>query len=111
MEDNFSLLLSILPIETWNTLYMVFTSAILATLIGLPIGIILSGTDQGGLFPHRGFYSIIGWIVSVGRSFPFAILMVALIPLTRLILGTSLGTNASIVPLSIAAAPFIARLF
>jgi D-methionine transport system permease protein len=112
MQDTtLSLLFDILPLETWNTIYMVFSSAIIASLIGLPIAIILCGTDQNGLFPHRGYYSCLNWIVNIGRSFPFAILMVALIPFTRLIMGTSLGTNASIVPLSVAAAPFIARLF
>ncbi len=111
MQDSLPLLIGILPIETWNTLYMVFSSAIIASLIGLPLGVILCGTDQSGLFPHRGYHVFLNWIVNIGRSFPFAILMVALIPVTRLIIGTSLGTNASIVPLSIAAAPFIARLF
>lgn len=104
-------LLNILPIESWNTIYMVFAAAIIATIVGLPLGIILYVTNDGGLSPHRICYSILSWTVNIGRSFPFAILMVALIPLTRLILGTSLGTTASIVPLSIAAAPFIARLF
>ena len=105
------LLFEILPLETWNTVYMVFSSAILASLIGLPVAIILCGTDRNGLFPHRGYYSCLNWLVNIGRSFPFAILMVALIPFTRLIMGTSLGTNASIIPLTVAAAPFIARLF
>jgi len=111
MQDNLSLLMGILPFETWNTLYMVFSSAIIASLFGLPIGIILCGTDQNGLFPHRGYHAFLEWIINIGRSFPFAILMVVLIPITRFIMGTSLGTNASIVPLAVAATPFIARLF
>ena len=111
MESSFSTLLEILPLETWDTIYMVVFSSIFAALIGLPLGILLCITDRAGLFPHRGYYSFVEWIVNIGRSFPFAILMVALIPTTRFIIGTSLGTQASIVPLSIAAAPFIARLF
>ncbi len=106
-----SLLWQVLPIETFNTLYMVLCSAIIASILGLPLGILLCVTDRGGLFPHRGYNAFFEWLVSIGRSFPFAILMIALIPVTRFIVGTSLGTEASIVPLSIAAAPFIARLF
>lgn len=88
---------------TLETLYMVFTSAFFALLIGLPLGVIL-------LLTKGHSYKILGTIVNIGRSFPFAILLIALIPFTRFIIGTSLGTTASIVPLSIAAAPFIARM-
>jgi D-methionine transport system permease protein len=83
---------------------MVFVSAFFALSIGLPLGIILFITEKGTL------YKILSTIVNIGRSFPFAILLIALIPFTRWIIGTSLGTTASIVPLAIAAAPFIARL-
>lgn len=83
---------------------MVFASAFFAFLIGLPIGIILAVTTS------KTIYRILGAIVNIGRSIPFAILMIALIPFTRFIVGTSIGTTASIVPLTIAAAPFIARL-
>lgn len=89
---------------TWETLYMVFASAFFALLIGLPLGILLFTTGKGTL------YKILSTLVNIGRSFPFAILLIALIPFTRWVVGTSLGTTASIVPLSIAAAPFIARM-
>lgn len=89
---------------TLETLYMVFASAFFALLIGLPLGIILFITGKGTL------YKILSTLVNIGRSFPFAILLIALIPFTRWIVGSSLGTTASIVPLAIAAAPFIARL-
>lgn len=96
--------MSLLLSATLETLYMVFVSAFFALLIGLPLGIILFITEKGTL------YKILSTIVNIGRSFPFAILLIALIPFTRWIIGTSLGTTASIVPLAIAAAPFVARL-
>jgi len=94
--NDFSLLIS----ATFETLYMVIASMFFATLIGLPLGVILF--QRGG--------RILGTIVNIIRSFPFAILMIALIPFTRLIVGTSLGTTASIVPLAVAAAPYLARI-
>ncbi len=108
--ENIALAFRILPLELWNTIYMVVVAMLLGTLIGLPLGIILTITSKGHLKSHHGIYKCLETLVIIGRSFPFAILMVALIPLTRLIVGTSLGTTASIVPLTIAAAPFIARL-
>ncbi len=108
--DQIELALQILPLQLWNTIYMVFVSAFFATLIGLPIGIILTITDKGHIREQPKIYKTLEIIVNIGRSFPFAILMVALIPFTRWIVGTSLGTNAAIVPLTFAAAPFIARL-
>ena len=102
--------MQLLPLQLWNTLYMVFASAFFAVLIGLPIGVILTMTDKGHIQARPHLYRILETIVNIGRSFPFAILMVALIPFTRWIVGTSLGTTASIVPLTLAAAPFVARL-
>lgn len=110
MAANFDLAWDLLPLQLWNTVYMVFAAAFFALLIGLPLGVILTITDKGHIKEQAIIYKILEAIVNVGRSFPFAILMVALIPLTRLIVGTSLGTTASIVPLTIAAAPFVARL-
>lgn len=110
MLSNFDLAIQLLPLQLWNTIYMVFTSAFFALLLGLPLGITLTVTDKGHILENRMLYKLLGTTVNVGRSFPFAILMVALIPLTRWIVGTSLGTTASIVPLTLAAAPFIARL-
>jgi D-methionine transport system permease protein len=108
--DQLHLIWTLIPLELWNTFYMVACSTLIAILIGLPLGVILTITDRGHLKENLWLHQILGSIVNIGRSFPFAILMVALIPLTRWIVGTSLGTTASIVPLSIAAIPFIARL-
>lgn len=109
-SDQFHLIWTLVPLELWNTIYMVACSTIIAILIGLPLGMILTITDRGHLKESPWLHQILGSIVNIGRSFPFAILMVALIPLTRWMVGTSLGTTASIVPLSIAAIPFMARL-
>lgn len=109
-SENLQLALSLLPLELWNTIYMVLSATVLATLIGGPIGIILTITTKGHIQEKRWVNRLLGSIVNVGRSFPFAILMVALIPVTRLIVGTSLGTTASIIPLTIAAIPFVARI-
>lgn len=110
LSENISLALSLVPIELMNTIYMVLGASFFAFLIGLPIGIILTLTDRGGLKQNPFVYKILGSIVNIGRSVPFAILMIALIPFTRAVVGTSIGTVAAIVPLSIAAAPFFARL-
>jgi D-methionine transport system permease protein len=107
---NLHLAWEILPLQLWNTIYMVFAAAFFAILIGLPLGVILTITGKGHIKENPSLYKILETLVNIGRSFPFAILMVALIPFTTLIVGTSLGTTASIVPLSVAAAPFIARL-
>lgn len=110
MQADIDLALQLLPLQIWNTLYMVFASAFFAVLIGLPIGVVLTISDKGHIKENTWLYKSLEAIVNIGRSFPFAILMVALIPFTRWLIGTSLGTTASIVPLTIAAAPFIARL-
>ena len=108
--DNWTLALNLLPLQLWNTVYMVLASTFFAVIIGLPLGVILTITDKGQIKENLAVYKILETIVNIGRSFPFAILMVALIPVTRWIVGTSLGTTASIVPLTIAAAPFVAKL-
>lgn len=110
MSSNIDLALQLLPLQLWNTLYMVAISTFFAVLIGLPIGVILTILDKGHIKENATLYKILEAVVNIGRSFPFAILMVALIPFTRWLIGTSLGTTASIVPLTLAAAPFIARL-
>lgn len=109
-SENIQLALQLLPLQLWNTIYMVFVSAFFAVLIGLPLGVILTITGKGHIKENPKLYKLLETIVNIGRSFPFAILMVALIPFTRWIIGTSLGTTAAIVPLTIAAAPFVARL-
>ena len=89
---------------------MVLASTILATLIGVPLGVILTVTRKNHILPNAPVNSVLGAIVNATRSTPFIILMVAIIPLTRLLVGSSIGTTASIVPLTISAAPFIARI-
>ncbi len=93
-----------------ETLYMVIASTLLAYIIGLPLGLILCVTDKDGICPVKWLNAILGFIVNFTRSVPFIILLVALIPFTRAIVGTSLGSTATIVPLLLAAAPFIARM-
>src|SRR5580658_2523664 len=104
--ENIQLALQLLPLQLWNTIYMVVVSAFFSVLIGLPIGVVLTITDKGHIKENLKLYKVLETIVNIGRSFPFAILMVALIPFTRWIVGTSLGTTAAIVPLTVAAAPF-----
>lgn len=95
---------------TLQTIYMVGVSAAIAVVVGLPLGILLTISDKGGLAENTWLNKILGFIVNVVRSIPFIILLVAVIPLTRLIVGTSIGSTAAIVPLAISAIPFFARL-
>jgi D-methionine transport system permease protein len=103
-------LIPILWESTLQTLYMVAMSTFLGTLLGAPLGIFLATSRRGELLSAPIANSLLGLVVNAARSTPFIILVVAIIPLTRLIAGTSIGTTAAIVPLTIAAAPFIARL-
>ena len=89
---------------------MVGVSAALGTLVGLPLGVLLVVTDRQGLLEHLPFNRVLGILANAVRSTPFIILLVAVIPFTRWVVGTSIGTTAAIVPLTIAAIPFIARL-
>ncbi|MET7640511.1 methionine ABC transporter permease [Streptomyces sp. NPDC005438] len=93
-----------------DTLYMVGWSTLVAVLGGLPLGVLLVLTDRGGLLGNRPVNKVLGVVVNIGRSLPFIILMVALIPFTRWVVGTSIGPTAAIVPLAIGAVPFFARL-
>lgn len=95
---------------TWDTVVMTVLSTAFAYVIGIPLGVLLILTAPGGLHPHRVFNSVLGWLVNIGRSIPFIILIVFMIPMTRAIVGTSLGVAAAIVPLTVAAAPFVARM-
>ena len=95
---------------TVDTLIMTCVATILAYVIGIPLGILLVVTSPNGLRPNRIVSTIVGWIVNIGRSVPFIILLVALIPFTRFILGTSLGVPGAVVPLVVTAAPFAARM-
>lgn len=96
---------------TLETLYMVFISVLLAVVIGLPLGIILFVTKDGGLKQNKVVFTILDFIINIFRSLPFIILMIIVRPVSTLIVGKSIGPTAAIVPLTIAAAPFIARLF
>ena len=96
--------------STLETLLMVFFSTVFAILIGFPLGVLLNITNTFGITPRPVFNLVLSRIIDVLRSFPFVILMIVLLPLTRLILGTAIGTGATIIPLSIAATPFVARI-
>lgn len=110
LTTDLQLALKIIPFELFNTVYMVVIAAFFALLFGLPFGVILRLTDRGGLKETLWLNQILGVAVNIGRSIPFAILMITIIPFTRFIVGTSIGTTASIVPLSLAAIPFMARV-
>ena len=103
-------ILRLIAEATVDTLLMVATAATLGTVLGLPLGIFLATSGRGELFAAPAANRIIGAIVNATRSTPFIILVVAIIPFTRLVAGTSIGTAAAIVPLTLAATPFIARL-
>lgn len=94
----------------WETIYMTLISTAFAYLFGLPLGILLAVTDKDGIRPRKVLNNIIGFIVNIFRSIPFLILMVAMLPVAKLVVGTSLGNKAMIVTLIIAAAPYVARM-
>lgn len=94
-----------------QTLYMVFWSTLFSVVIGFIPAVILTLTAPDGLHPIRPVYEILSFLVNVFRSFPFVILLVLVIPFTRLVVGKAIGTTASIVPLTLSAIPFIARVF
>lgn len=93
-----------------ETIYMTLVPTVLATIIGFVMAVILVLTKPNGLSPNKTVNSIVGFIVNILRSFPFIILMIAMIPLTRVIVGTSIGETAAIVPITVGSAPFIARV-
>nr|WP_318692530.1 methionine ABC transporter permease [uncultured Treponema sp.] len=105
-----SQILTLVGISTLQTLEMVLFSTLFSMVIGFPLGVLLYSTNSMGITPRPILNQVLSRIVNVLRSFPFIILMILLFPLSRLILGTSIGTTATIIPLSIAAAPFVARL-
>ncbi|MFC3914979.1 methionine ABC transporter permease [Pseudaeromonas sharmana] len=105
-EAMINLLLSALG----ETLGMVGASAAFSALFGVPLGVALHVTKQGAILSHPMLNKLLGTLVNIGRSIPFIILLVAIIPFTRLIVGTSIGTIAAIVPLTVGAIPFVARL-
>ncbi|WP_317382368.1 methionine ABC transporter permease [Megasphaera stantonii] len=93
-----------------ETVFMVAVSTVIAAIIGIPLGITLVTTSRGHILENRFINQILGTVVNIIRSIPFIILMVAIIPLTRIIAGTSIGTTAACVPLTIVAIPFLSRL-
>lgn len=111
MLENFTpAMLELFGRSLWETLVMVGISGVVGSLIGIPMGVLLRLSDQGGVLQNAGVNRVLGGIVNAVRSTPFIILLVAIIPFTRFITGSSIGTAAAVVPLTIAAAPFIARL-
>lgn len=92
------------------TLYMVLFSLFIATIAGMPLGVILYVTRTGNILERKKINQLLALLINIMRSIPFIILMIAVIPLTRLIVGTSIGMNAALVPLSLAATPFVARV-
>lgn len=103
-------LIRLIAESTLDTLTMVAVAASLGTLLGLPLGVFLATSKKGELFAAPAVNAVLGVVVNATRSTPFIILVVAIIPFTRLIAGTSIGTTAAIVPLTVASTPFIARL-
>lgn len=100
----------LIQIGIWETVYMTLISTAIAYVIGLPLGVILSVTDKEGIRPMAGVNKVLGFIVNFFRSIPFIVLMVAMLPVAKFVVGTSLGNKAMIVMLIIAAAPYVARL-
>lgn len=108
-----TMILKLVWTSTLQTLEMVFFSTIFSVLLGLPLGVLLHVTDKeekGGIIPKPILNEVLSRIVNILRSFPFLILMIVLMPVARIILGTTIGTRAAVVSLSIAAAPFVARV-
>lgn len=94
----------------WETVYMTLMSTIVGYVFGLPMGVLLAVTDKDGLMPNRVLYKVLDVIANIVRSIPFLILLILLIPFTRIVVGKSYGSSATIVPLVVAAIPFIARM-
>ncbi len=108
---EFSKYVSLIGVATLQTLEMVVFSTLLSVVLGLPLGVLLCITNpKTGIKPKPVLNQVLTRLVNVFRSFPFIILMILLFPLSRILVGTSIGTKATIIPLSIAAAPFVARL-
>lgn len=103
-------IVNLLLVSSWQTIYIVLVSVCVATVFGIPFGILLLITDKGHILENGFMNKVLGTIVNIFRSIPFIILIIVLIPFTRFLVGTSIGTTAAIVPLSIAAIPFMGRL-
>lgn len=105
-----SQLIEIMAAGTVESLYMTLVSTALAYLFGVPIGVVLFITDKGGIAENKTINSVLGIVVNLLRSVPFIILLVAILPFTRFVVGTTIGATATIVPLVVAATPFVARM-
>ena len=110
MGEFFAQYSSLLTQGTWDSILMTLGATLFAYILGIPIGVAVVMTDKDGLSPNPAVNMVLGWIVNIGRSIPFIILLVAIIPFTRLIVGTSLGIKGALVPLVIASAPFVGRM-
>lgn len=111
VEEALFILKNEFPLALWETFYVTIVATFFAVIIGLPLGVLLVAGEKGGVRPMpKGFMHVLGIVINLLRSVPFLILMIMVFPLTRAIVGTSVGTTASIVPLVIAAFPFVARL-
>lgn len=100
----------LIQLGIWETVYMTLISSAFAYLIGLPLGVILNVTDKKGISPHPKLNSVLGFVVNFFRSIPFIILMVAMLPVAKFLVGTMIGNKAVIVMLIVAAAPYVARM-
>lgn len=105
-----SAVVQMIAVGLLETIYMTFLSTLLAYVIGLPLGVLLVVSEKNGILPMPGLNGVLNVIVNIVRSVPFLILLIAVIPFTRLVIGTTIGSTATVVPLVIGAAPFIARL-
>ena len=111
MFANFTeAMLELFVTSLWETIVMVGISGVVGALLGIPLGVFLRLTDHGGVLENGPVNKLVGWVVNAVRSTPFIILLVAIFPLTCFVTGSSIGTAAAVVPLTIAAAPFVARL-
>ena len=110
MKTDWDEVLQLLLNATGETLYMVLLAGLFTLLIGLPLGVLLFISRAGGLFPLPRLNRALGAVINLGRSLPFVVMLIALIPLTRLIVGTTLGSTAAVVPITMGAFPFFARI-
>mgnify|MGYP003605129089 CR=1 FL=1 len=110
MKTDWNEIVQLLLNATGETLYMVLLAGLFTLLIGLPLGVLLFISRRGGLLPLPRLNRVLGGVINLGRSLPFVVMLIALIPLTRLIVGTTLGSTAAVVPITIGAFPFFARI-
>lgn len=103
-------LIGLIATGVWETLYMTLVSTAISYVLGIPLGVVLYVTDTKGVRPNRVVNVVMGVVVNVLRSIPFLILLVMILPFTRLVVGTTIGSTATIVPLVVAAAPYVARM-